>query len=384
MNKLDIKFAELFGSGNKPQRFFCPGRVNLIGEHIDYLGGLVMPAAISLGITGLIRPTTSDRVRLFSTDFDNTVEFDATSLPDKKQGAWSDYVLGVILFLKKKGIPIRGFDLLIDSSLPKGSGLSSSAALEVLIYYSLSKLFADLEPDRTQMALDCQQIENEFIGVNCGIMDQFAVANGKKDHAIKLNCNSLDFQQIPLNLGEYSLLIINSNKPRQLAESAYNQRRSECDEALRILQQKNPSLANLVDADLSETEAIENPVIRQRAKHAITEQLRVKQSAKALAQNDLETFGKLMNASHTSLSEDFEVSCDELEFIVSHLQLEKGCLGIRMTGAGFGGCCIAVIQTHRLSDTAKKLEIQYRNQFGYTPSFYSCQPSDGVRMLVED
>ncbi len=384
MNKLDVRFTELFGLGSNPKRFFCPGRVNLIGEHIDYLGGLVMPTAISLGITALIRFTSSTRIRLFSTDFEETVEFDGNALPTQKQENWSDYILGVILFLKKKGIPVRGFDLLLDSTLPKGAGLSSSAALEVLLYYSLSKLFGNVEPDRTQMALDCQQIENEFIGVNCGIMDQFAVANGKKDHAILLNCNSLEFQQIPLNLGDYSLLIINSNKPRQLADSAYNQRRQECDEALRILRQKNPSLENLVDAELSEIEAIKDPAVKQRAKHAITEQQRVKQSAKALAQNDLKAFGKLMNESHTSLSKDFEVSCNQLDFIASSLQNQKSCLGARMTGAGFGGCCIALIRTDQLSYARHNLGSDYQNKFGYTPSFYPCKPSSGVYMLVED
>lgn len=343
-----------------------------------------MPTAISLGITALVRTTESGRIRLFSTDFESTIELTMDALPTEKQGRWSDYVLGVILFLKKKGIPIRGFDLLIDSSLPKGSGLSSSAALEVLIYYSLSRLFNDSEPDRTQMALNCQQIENEFIGVSCGIMDQFAVANGKKDHAMQLDCDSLTFEHIPIRLDEYSLLIINSNRPRQLAESAYNQRRQECDEALRILGQNNARLANLVDAGLSEIQAIENSTIKKRARHAITEQQRVKQSARALAQNDLETFGKLMYESHTSLSCDFEVSCKELDFIVHNLLKEEGCLGARMTGAGFGGCCIAIVQTDRFSDIIKQLETDYTVQFGYAPLFYACQPSEGVHMLVDD
>ena len=384
MSKLDIKFNELFGSGDKPKRFFCPGRVNLIGEHIDYLGGLVMPAAISLRITALIRPTENQSIRLVSTSFEGIVEFDIGNLPTEKQGRWSDYVLGVIHEVQDAGTIVRGFDLLLESTLPKGSGLSSSAALEVLIYSALHSIFRDGEPDRTQAAVDCQKVENEFIGVQCGIMDQFAVANGKANHAILLDCESLGFKHIPFNLGEYSLVIINSNKPRQLAESAYNARRNECDEALRILQQKNPSLINLVDAELSEIEAIGNPIIKQRAKHAITEHQRVKQSAEALAQNELEAFGNLMNESHTSLSEDFEVSCDELDFITSFLQNEESCLGARMTGAGFGGCCIAIIQTGRFAATRKKLETEYNDRFGYAPSFYTCQPSGGVRMLVED
>lgn len=383
MDQLEAEFVELFGVGDAPDKFFCPGRVNLIGEHIDYLGGSVMPAAISLGITGLIRKNDSNQIRIYSSDFDELIEFNINDLPQHKQERWSDYVLGVVLFLENKGVSIRGFDLLIDSSLPKGSGLSSSAALEVLVYYSLFKLFQDSEPDRTKMALDCQRIENDFIGVNCGIMDQFSVANGKKNHAIRLNCDSLEFEHVPLNLGEHSLLIINSNKPRQLAESAYNQRRQECDEALRILRQNNPSLVNLVDAEFSKINAINDPIIKQRAKHAITEQQRVKRSAKALAQNDLEVFGKLMNESHTSLSKDFEVSCDELDFIASSLQIKEGCLGARMTGAGFGGCCVSLVKTKSVSQITFKLETVYKNRFGHRPLFYQCQPSDGIHALVD-
>jgi len=383
MNKPEDKFAELFGIGDAPDKFFCPGRVNLIGEHIDYLGGSVMPAAISLGITGLISKNDSNQIRIYSSEFDGLIEFNITDLPQKKQGNWSDYVLGVVLFLENKGVSIRGFDLLIDSSLPKGSGLSSSAALEVLVYYSLSKLLGNSEPNRTQVALDCQRIENEFIGVNCGIMDQFAVANGKKNHAIRLNCDSLEFEHIPLNLGEHSLLIINSNKPRQLAESAYNQRRQECNEALQVLQNQNASLGNLVDADLNEFSVIENKTARMRAKHAITENLRVLDSAKALEQNDLERFGKLMNESHRSLSEDFEVSCDELDFIASFMQNQVDCLGARMTGAGFGGCCLSIVQTNSCAEINANLQFEYLDRFGHIPSFYHCQPSDGIHALFD-
>ena len=384
MDKLERKFSELFGDGNTIGRFFCPGRVNLIGEHIDYLGGLVMPAAISLGITALVRPNHSKLIRLFSNDFEELLEYRSEKLPKEKQGIWSDYVVGVIQFLQNKGIPIEGFDLLIDSSLPKGSGLSSSAALEVLIYYSLCMVFGNAEPNRSQMALDCQDIENNFVGVNCGIMDQFAVANGKKNHAIKLNCDSLEFEYIPLNLGDYELLIVNSNKQRELTGSAYNQRRVECDTALQTLQGQDASLKNLVDAKLNDIHIIEDETIKKRAKHAINENSRVLDSAVALTKNELVYFGQLMNASHESLSKDFEVSCTELDFIANHLQESDGCLGARMTGAGFGGCCIAIVEHTSASNIIEKLNLEYHQQFGLSPSFYRCKPSDGVRMLVQD
>ena len=227
MRELNTKFEALFGTGIEPNRFFCPGRVNIIGEHIDYLGGLVMPAAISLGITGIIRFSETETIRLASTSFNGASEFNLENLPNKKQGHWTDYVLGVINSVRREGISLKGFDLLLDSTLPKGSGLSSSAALEVLIHYMLHSLFGESEPDRSSMAVSCQKVENDFIGVQCGIMDQFAVANGKTNCAIVLDCNSLDYTHVPFDLGDYSLVIINSKKPRELADSAYNQRRKE-------------------------------------------------------------------------------------------------------------------------------------------------------------
>lgn len=383
MQKATQQFEELFGTADGVKGFFCPGRVNLIGEHIDYLGGLVLPAAISLGITALIRPNSSKTIRLRSLDFTETIEFDLNSLPTTKQGNWSDHLLGVILHLRKDGLSVSGFEMLMESTLPKGSGLSSSAALEVLAYYSLSMTFGYSEPDRTQMALDCQRIENEFIGVNCGIMDQFAVANGKENHAIMLNCETLGFEHVPLDLGDYSLLIINSNKPRQLAESAYNQRRQECDEALQSIQQHH-TISNLVETTEADLNLLADPILKKRTKHAFSEHQRVLASAKSLAAGHLTTFGKLMTASHKSLRDDYEVSCAELDFIVAHLLKEEPCLGARMTGAGFGGCCIALIKMEALKGVTNDLSNRYENIFGFAPSFYVSEPSSGVHVLLLD
>jgi galactokinase len=380
MDNLQMRFAELFGKRDNVQHFFCPGRVNLIGEHIDYLGGLVMPTAISLGITALIRPNATNIITVHSTDSEETIELDLSSLPNSKQNNWSDFVLGVVIHLNKIGIELRGCELLLDSNLPKGSGLSSSAALEVLCYFMFHSVFGESDIDRVKMSLACQEIENEFICVNCGIMDQFAVANGKANHAIVLNCDSLVYQFVPLNLGEYSLLIINTNKSRTLADSAYNQRRQECDEALKLLIKHLP-ITNLVDASLDDLHFINNSVIKKRARHAITEQIRVVDSVKALEVGNLKAFGQLMNESHASLRDDYEVSCPELDFIVSELQVAESCLGARMTGAGFGGCCVALVESKSVRKLSRGLTDTYKVRFNRTPEFYHCKPSNGVHLV---
>ncbi len=381
MNNASVKFHELFGEGANRHRFFCPGRVNLIGEHIDYLGGLVMPAAISLGITALCRVNDSSTLRVHSSDFDDTVLFDLESLPDSKQNRWSDFILGVIIHLKQEGIEIAGCDILIGSNLPKGAGLSSSAALEVLCYFMFHSVFTGAEPDRIQMALDCQKIENEFIGVSCGIMDQFAVAKGRENHAIVLNCASLEHEFVPLKLDEYALLVINSNKPRALAESAYNKRREECHEALNIISQVRV-IENLVDATMGDLNFLNESNLKKRARHAITEQLRVKQSVVALGSGNFAEFGRLMNESHASLRDDYEVSVPELNFIVDQLQSNSACLGARMTGAGFGGCCISLVEAEIADSLSASLTETYKVRFNQEPAFYSCKPSHGVHRIA--
>ncbi|MDB4655787.1 galactokinase [Flavobacteriales bacterium] len=372
-------FTEQFGYFDELQTYFCPGRVNLIGEHIDYLGGLVLPTAISLGITAVYRPNTSNLIRLCSTDFEGVSTFDLAELPNSKQSHWTDFVLGVILHLRQNNIAISGGDILFSSTLPKASGLSSSAALEVLCYYLFHQTSTGEEPNRIQMAIECQKIENEFIGVNCGIMDQFAVANGKVNQALMLDCNSVTCDFVPLNLGAYSLLIINSNKPRTLAESAYNQRRKECDLALNMISSSRP-IKNLVDATEEDLKLLSGD-IRKRTKHAYTEQLRVQESGVALGESNLEHFGSLMTESHISLRDDFEVSCTELDFIVNRLNESEYCLGARMTGAGFGGCCIALVVDRQSETLQSELEQAYENRFGFKPSFYSTTPSDGVHKV---
>ena len=379
MSRHEHLFVEQFGYSDDLQTYFCPGRVNLIGEHIDYLGGLVLPTAISSGITAVYRPNTSNLIRLYSTDFDGVSVFDLAELPNSKQNHWTDFVLGVILHLQQNNIAIGGCDILFSSTLPKASGLSSSAALEVLCYYLFHHTSTGKEPNRVRMALDCQKIENEFIGVNCGIMDQFAVANGKANQALMLDCNSLECDFVPLNLGNYSLLIINSNKPRTLVESAYNQRRKECDLALKTISNSRP-IKSLVEAKEEDLKLLSGD-IRKRAKHAYTEQFRVQESVVVLGESNLQRFGSLMTESHNSLREDFEVSCSELDFIVDNLNASEYCLGARMTGAGFGGCCVALVANNQHEALQPKLKLAYENRFGFAPSFYKVTPSDGVHTV---
>ena len=379
MNSLSEKFGELFGISGEAQEFFCPGRVNLIGEPIDYLGGLVMPAAISLGIKALVKPNDSKQIRLHSSDFDGIEVFDLETLPILKQGKWSDFVLGVLLQIDKSNA--FGLDIIFESSLPKASGLSSSAALEVLSYYIFSSFWLNEEINRTQMAKSCQEIENHFIGVECGIMDQFAVAQGKAGNAIKLRCDNLDFEYVPVDLKEHSLVIINSNKSRELAGSAYNQRLKECKDAITEIR-KHREIDSLINATDEDLQLLSNDVLKKRTKHAFSEQKRVLSAAKALKKNNIKKFGEILNTSHQSLKLDYEVSCTELDFIAESLSSSPYCLGARMTGAGFGGCCIALIETSKESELRNQLKDTYSKTFGINLSWYNCNISDGVRTVA--
>jgi len=360
--------------------YFCPGRVNLIGEHIDYNGGLVMPAAISLGITASIGRNGTDVMRVQTRPSDEWIEVPLNAL-QARPGHWSDYIIGVMLRLKQADMPWVGCDIVFSSTLPQGSGLSSSAAIEVLTYYMLTHFLTGKEPDRSMMAIACQQVENAHIGVNCGIMDQFAVAMGKKDHALLLDCSTIEHQEIPIILGEHTLLIIDSKAPRQLAASAYNQRRKECDAALAELRELR-GIAHLTQATLNEVETLSDPILRKRAKHVVTEQLRVVEAASALSTGNLVRFGELLSASHASLRDDYEVSSPPLDHIVSVAQQQEGCVGARLTGAGFGGCCIALVETSAIPRLTQRLELSYHGRFQLSIAFHACTVSDGVRRLT--
>ena len=360
--------------------FFCPGRVNLIGEHIDYNGGNVMPCAISLGTWVAISKNIDKRFRFQCLNFPETADLHLQESYSKAGSQWFNFPLGVINELIQQGHPLSGLNMLFYGNLPIGAGLSSSASIEVLTAFALSNLFG-LKISLKKIAVMCKKVENEFIGVNCGIMDQFAVAMGQKDKAILLNCDTLEHEYISFKTGEYDLVIINSNKQRTLADSKYNERFAECGAALKLLKQKL-KVGNLCDVSIAEFELnqnlIDDPVLRKRALHVISENARVKDAVFALQTGDLEVFGKLMYASHQSLKELYEVSGKELDTIVDFCKTYTDCIGARMTGAGFGGCAIALVRKNRVDDFEIKLKEHYKNEIGYAPDIFASGAEDGV------
>jgi galactokinase len=364
--------------------YFAPGRVNLIGEHIDYNGGLVMPIAINIGIKASYKKNSGKTISLSSTTHPDRVEFPTDRIPSIYDAAsgWCNYPIGVMSALHQLGLEIEGFDLLFDSTLPEGSGLSSSAAIEVLTAYILLHQ-AGREINLSDLAVLCQKVENNFIGVKCGIMDQFAVANGEKDQALLLNCNTLKYEHIPFELDNYVLLVINSKKPRSLIKSAYNERKTESEEALKILIQagKLKDDQYLVDAVMEDIHILSDPTIRKRARHVVSENLRVKHAAAALRMGDLHTFGRLMNASHQSMKEDYEITGLEMDTLAETAQQIDGCLGARMTGGGFGGCAIALVKKSSIESFKKILSQRYHTVTGLTCEIYECKAEDGVRPI---
>lgn len=363
--------------------FFCPGRVNLIGEHIDYNGGQVMPCAISYGTWVMIARNTDKRLRFECLNFPETAELQLQTSYSKTGKEWFNYPLGVIHHLLEEGHSISGMDMLYYGNLPIGAGVSSSASIEVLTAFACKEIF-QLNIDRVAITLLCKKVENEFIGVSSGIMDQFAVAMGKKGKAILLNCDTLDYEYLPFEIGDYVLAIINSNKQRTLADSKYNERFAQCGAALKLLK-KEVAATHLCDISPEIFEQhrhlINDPVLEKRALHVVTENERVKQATVALKAGELKIFGDLMYASHESLKELYEVSGKELDTIVEFSKDYPGCIGARMTGAGFGGCAIALIKKDRFTDYEDKLSVYYNNKIGYKPEVFASEPTEGVREI---
>ncbi|WP_300599829.1 galactokinase [Niabella sp.] len=365
--------------------FFCPGRVNLIGEHIDYNGGQVMPCAISLGTTLLIAKNEDRKFRFHALDFPESTEIAFSQDGYSKQGPeWFNYPLGVIHEFQQKGKDISGLDFLFSGNLPIGSGLSSSASIEVLTAFALNEMFEG-GLSKVDLAVLGKSVENDFMGLNSGIMDQFAVAMGKEAHAVLLNTGTLEYEYLPFEIGDYVLAIINSNKPRKLVESKYNERFSECREALKRFQEKFPvqHLVEISVEDFEQNKALLNdPVLEKRALHVIAENDRVKKAKEALTSGDIETFGALMYASHDSLQQLYEVSGIELDTIVDFCRTYEDCIGARMTGAGFGGCAIALIKQECFDDFAEKVTAAYEEKVGYKPGVFSSVIAEGVHALV--
>jgi galactokinase len=373
-------FVEAYGTDVKCEIFFSPGRVNLIGEHIDYNGGLVLPAALSLGISAALRHRDDGIVRMRSATEPGEATIRLEEIKKMESPRWANYPAGVMKYLINEGHSLRGCDVLLMSDLPESSGLSSSAALEVLTGYIMLYPLGPEKIDRVKLSLLCQKVENEYIGVNCGIMDQFVVALGKKDHAILLNTNTLEYKYIQFNLGKYRLLIMNTKKRRELADSKYNERRAECEAALVIIQ-KTKSVKTLVEAEAEDLIIIQDPTLRKRARHVITENKRVQKSVAALGNGELATFGNLMCASHDSLRTDYEVTGFELDTIVSEALALPSCLGARMTGAGFGGCAIALVQKTAVETFTETVLKNYKAKTGLDGEIYVSVIGDGVKSL---
>jgi len=375
--QLQEEFNQRFGTA-KTQFYFSPGRVNLIGEHIDYNGGFVLPASISLGISAIVAKRNDAIIRIFAKEFNEEISFSINEnyiFQQTEKTHWSDYVKATLQVLKDNKTALFGADILLASDLPLGAGLSSSAALECLIAFIFNEDFYN--KNRTQLALDAQQAERKYVGVNCGIMDQFAVSNGKQNQAILLNCANLECEYIPANFGDYQLVIINSNKQRALAESKYNERRSECDAAFEIIKRYDVA-EDLCHAHEISLGYIEDDTLYLRAKHAVLENKRVLNAVDALKNNRIEAFGQLLIESHTSLDVDYEVSGIELNTIVHYSTHFDGCIGARMTGAGFGGCCIALVKKDKIDKFILYVGKKYAEKTSYKADFYLAEIVEGV------
>lgn len=376
-------FAGVFDGESAVKCFFAPGRVNLIGEHIDYLGGRVLPAAVSLGITAAVRYREDRLFRFRSREESSPVDFDLCTALEPSSG-WGKFPRGVVAGLTDEERTFPGCDVYFASDLPEGSGLSSSAALEVLTAFLLLHPPEGDAPDRVWLAKFCRKVENDYVGVNCGIMDQFAVALGKKARAILLDTATLDYEYVPADFGSYELVIMNTNKKRELSGSKYNERRAECDTALARLNRARPSsesLRHLVDAGDAEIAALEDETLRRRARHAAAENRRVDKSVRALANGDIPAFGRLLDESHRSLREDFDVTGPHLDALVDAARNCPACIGARMTGAGFGGCAIALVKQDAVGSFEQSVGVKYKAAVGLEASFYSTKIVDGVGVI---
>ncbi|WP_062050547.1 galactokinase [Bacillus sp. JCM 19034] len=361
--------------------FFAPGRVNLIGEHTDYNGGFVFPTALTIGTYMAIRPREDELCTLTSTNFDQKVSFSLDDVTYKDEDDWGNYPKGIINELLKVTDSLKGIDVVYHGTIPNGAGLSSSASIGMVTAFGLSELF-DVSLSRVELAKLCQRMENHFIGVNSGIMDQYAVGLCKEKHAIYLNTNTMEAHDVPLELGPHKIVITNTNKRRGLADSKYNERRAECEEALAIIKQYRPEWNTLSDAkvdDLAFIEAtLDDDVLYRRVKHIVTENARTEDAKLALESGDLKRFGKRMLESHISLRDDYEVTGEALDALFDAQRVIDGCIGTRMTGAGFGGCSVSIVVEDQVAAFKEQVEKTYKALTGLEPSFYICEAGNGV------
>ncbi|MFP5107033.1 galactokinase [Neobacillus sp. C211] len=385
VNALNKVFLDMFHILPR-KAFFAPGRINLIGEHTDYNGGHVFPCAITYGTYAVARKREDQVIQLYSTNFPEKgiIEFNLNKLEYEKEHNWANYPKGMIRYMIEAGYEIpTGFDCAIEGNIPNGAGLSSSASIELLTGVLVNGLF-ELEIPRLDLIKLGKKVENEFIGVNSGIMDQFAIGMGKKDAGILLDCQTLSYEYAPIHLDDYKILIMNTNKRRELADSKYNERRSECEEALAQLQQKLPieALGQLSEAEFDENHyLITNETVRKRAKHAVYENVRTIKALEELKAGNLEAFGQLINQSHVSLRDDYEVTGVELDSLVEAAWKQPGVLGARMTGAGFGGCAIAIVENDEVENFIANVGSAYLEKIGYKAEFYAASIGDGAKEI---
>lgn len=384
--KLVEKFQELFGAEGDIRTYFAPGRVNLIGEHTDYNGGHVFPCALTLGTYGIARKREDNKLRFYSVNFERlgVIESSLEDLKPYKAAEWTNYPKGVMWAFEERGYKLpNGLDILLYGNIPNGSGLSSSASLEVLTGVILKDMFG-FDVSMTDIALIGQFSENNFNGCNCGIMDQFASAMGKKDNAIFLDTNTLQYEYAPVVLEDAKIVIINSKVKHSLVDSAYNDRRNECETALKELQEvvAVQTLGDLTEEAFEKhKDAIKSEIRQKRARHAVYENQRAIRAVEALKENRIEEFGKLMNESHRSLRDDYEVSCKEIDILVDLAWETEGVIGSRITGGGFGGCTVSIVKNDAVDGFIKNIGEQYLAKVGHEAEFYVVDIGDGARVL---
>ena len=388
INQLKQKFIELYGGSEQDIRVFsAAGRVNLIGEHIDYCGGKVFPAALNLRTVVLARKNNENVIRLAATTVKQREELNLSTLDAYKGLKWGDYQAGVAYVMQIEGYKIVGADTLYDTTVPFASGLSSSASIEVATAMMLATFSAEegvKSVDRVELAVLSQKAENTYNGVNCGIMDQFASSMGKKDNAILLDCKTLEYQYVPLDLGDYSMVIINCNKPRSLQVSKYNERREEVEVALEKLKTVMPGITCLADVtpqQFAQHSGVLSGKILDRAKHVVDECARVAESVEALKKGDIKTFGELLNQSHYSLRDLYEVTGKELDSLTAHSREYEYCIGSRMTGAGFGGCTVSLVRSDKVEEFIDYVAEKYKADIGYDALFYKTSIENGAQEI---
>ena len=388
INQLKQKFIELYGGSEQDIRVFsAAGRVNLIGEHIDYCGGKVFPAALNLRTVVLARKNNENVIRLAATTVKQREELNLSTLDAYKGLKWGDYQAGVAYVMQNEGYKIVGADTLYDTTVPFASGLSSSASIEVATAMMLATFSAEegvKSVDRVELAVLSQKAENTYNGVNCGIMDQFASSMGKKDNAILLDCKTLEYQYVPLDLGDYSMVIINCNKPRSLQVSKYNERREEVEIALEKLKTVMPGITCLADVtpqQFAQHSGVLSGKILDRAKHVVDECARVAESVEALKKGDIKTFGELLNQSPYSLRDLYEVTGKELDSLTAHSREYEYCIGSRMTGAGFGGCTVSLVRSDKVEEFIDYVAEKYKADIGYDALFYKTSIENGAQEI---